>query len=121
MKAPTGWEFVKPIMKMSMVASGVNDNLWALDSTGRPHFYMNMEWKQVQPGTYKSLAVSDHGVWGVKTDGMISYRKGVTDQNPMGESWMTMDGINMRKIITGSMNEVLAIRDDGELLARLGV
>ena len=106
---------------MSMVASGVNDDIWALDSSGRPHAYVNMQWKQVQPGTYKSLAVDDRGVWGIRNDGMVTYRKGITGKNPMGESWMAVDGRNIRKIIVGSMNEVLAVRDDGALLTRLGM
>ena len=35
----------------------------------------------------KQIAADENGVWAVKTDGQVLFRKGVTEQNPEGEVW----------------------------------
>lgn len=107
--------------KISMVASGINDNLWALDTNGKPYLMLNNTWKLMDLDSYKSLEVDDFGVWGIRKDGTILYRKGVTEQNPQGESWINVDGTNIEKVSADSANNVLAVRTDGRLLARAGV
>ena len=118
---PDDWKLVESPQKMSMVASGINDNLWALDTNGKPYLMLNNTWKLMDLDSYKSLEVDDFGVWGVRKDGTILYRKGVTEQNPQGESWVNVDGTNIMKVSADSMNNVLAVRNDGRLLARAGV
>ena len=47
-------------------------------------------------GGLRQLSVGTTQVWGVKSDGGVSVRMGITADSPAGQEWVTVDGEPMR-------------------------
>ena len=47
-------------------------------------------------GGLRQLSVGTTQVWGVKGDGGVSVRMGITGDSPAGQEWVTVDGEPMR-------------------------
>ena len=106
---------------MKMVSANNNDTLWALDFTGIPFLLTNTRWKYMGPERFMSLSVDEWGVWGIRIDGTLRYRQGVSHTHPEGLTWVTVDGNGIKKVVTGPMGSILAIDGNQKLLARSGI
>ena len=42
--------------------------------------------------------MGSNSVWGVKSDGVVSVRMGITSDNPAGKEWVTVDGEPMKQV-----------------------
>ncbi|XP_065052551.1 uncharacterized protein LOC135681853 isoform X4 [Rhopilema esculentum] len=115
------WEHVSSIPKMKMVSANNNDTLWALDFTGIPFLLINTRWKYMGPERFMSLSVDEWGVWGIRIDGTLRYRQGVSHTHPEGLTWVTVDGNGIKKVVTGPMGSILAIDGNQKLLVRRGI
>jgi hypothetical protein len=49
-------------------------------------------------GCVRSLSVGGNSIWGVKSDGTVSVRMGVTNETPVGQEWITVDGEPMKQV-----------------------
>ena len=47
-------------------------------------------------GGLRQLSVGTTQVWGVKGDGGVSVRMGISGDSPAGQEWVTVDGDPMR-------------------------
>ena len=104
-----------------LVSTNKNENVWALDTNGRPHVLVNGDWRLLSPQILTSLATGASGVWGVADNGQVLYRQGVTKQIPQGLSWANVDGSDIVKISIGPNDEILGIKRDGTLVWRSGI
>ena len=119
---PSDWEVVDSSKKMSTVAVSINDNVWALDKDGRAYFLLQDKWLPVGSEVYRSLAIGMVSVWAIQKTGYVFYRYGVTEQFPLGHSWIKVDSpLDLVKILISADNDVLAWCNDGSLFVRLGI
>ena len=88
---------------------------------GVPLIWNGGEWQRVGNEVFKSITAAERGVWGVKSDGTIRYRQGVSKSNPSGLMWVVIDGANFAKVVIGPMNRIMAIKRDRNLMIRTGI
>ena len=77
-------------------------------------------WERVGNQQFKSISVGERGVWGVKFEGSLRYRQGVTKWNPQGTMWLDIDGLDFNKVVIGPFNRIIAIRNGNRLVSRTG-
>ena len=115
------WDLVLPHSRISVVAANKQDSLWALDGSGRPLVRRDAIWERVGNEVFKSISVGERGVWGIKIDGSIRYRQGMTKLRPEGTIWLVIDGDEFHKIILGPFNRIMGIKKNRELVIRTGI
>ena len=120
--ASSDWELVNSSKRMSKVSVGIGDHVWALDKEGKAYVLYEEQWVPIGNKRYRSIATGPSSVWAVKQIGSVLYRLGVTDQLPVGHSWIQVNSpLDFEKITVGTDKDVFAIHSDGSLFVRLGI
>ena len=125
------WELMKhPMQQVSSSPSG--SVVWGLH---RQNAYVRLGlelsvagemWKNLTKTTglaqkIKHLCVDDTGVWAVKNDGQIIFRKGVTAAAPQGRVWVEVGRAARFTSVTSCSGVVWAMNSSGRLFYRDGV
>ena len=122
MTAFSDWELVNSSKRMSKVSVSIGDHVWALDKEGKAYVLFEERWIPIGNERYRSIATGLSSVWAVKQIGSVLYRLGVTDQLPVGHSWIQVNSpLDFEKITVGTDKDVFAIHSDGSLFVRLGI
>ncbi len=80
---------------------------------------MGEEWLRVQ-GSVAQISVGSNAAWGVKGDGTVSVRIGITNASPQGQEWITVDGEPMRHVSCSNQGHVWAIDKKDKIWYRKG-
>lgn len=116
--------FTKYNAEVQYVTAGAY-GIWYLDKDGDVFF--SRYWKETDgirfdkiPGKFKQIDTGRHNeVYGIKKNGSVYRRHGVSGRNPTGSTWIFLSDTNLKSISSGN-DGIYGVNQDGQIIRKDG-